>query len=742
MVTKESTNAYGTFADGELDASSRPVCQTEEQSLLLSKESKRSVVARQMEFGDNMLVNQTYGRIIILLVGLASCAMFAGQFVQTTTGHSSHTQPSFLSVVHHETKELLSPVNNPLYESLKHATFHTTTSPPKSRKLRKEEMSGGTHSLDFKVDKTKISFLDSLNLSWRKDQANDEDVIAIYCPADAATYGPTQFMDAATIAQARASSEDDPSHSIDYDKKREEWNMKKFPIVRQSTCAFYFWKKIGVPGSSQDAYEIGGSTDPIELLNANNIPTALHLSFTNDPTEMVVSFTTGDEATPIVEHYEKEKDGKTNGDASLTSGVSTTYLNDDMCQEPATSIDPGKFIFPGYLHKVTLQHLKPDTEYTYRVGTRWMPQEILGVHGPDVTDLDDEEYDNIVWSDPQTFRTSPLVGSSEPFRYIVYGDQGIPEDGWSLGAKVTANMVERELNDENVALPIRSVHHIGDLSYARGAAHVWDSWFAMIESITSRVPLMIAVGNHEYDHTEGGQDGKDPSGVNTSHGYQPWFTFLRKFRNDSGGECGVPVAKRFTMPDNGNGVFWYSHDYANVHTVVVSSEHSLRPGSVQYKWLERDLASVDRTKTPWVVLESHRPMYDTEWGHPWGGETSEKLVGRMMRREFEDLLKKFKVDMFLAGHYHSYSRMCDGLFKGECNKGGPQHITIGTAGASLSETRILGRHDWIESFKREWGYGRMTVANATALHWEFVGYDENGNGVVKDDYWVKRDRSD
>ena len=29
----------------------------------------------------------------------------------------------------------------------------------------------------------------------------------------------------------------------------------------------------------------------------------------------------------------------------------------------------------------------------------------------------------------------------------------------------------------------------------------------------------------------------------------------------------------------------------------------------QHAWLAADLAAVDRTRTPWVVLMSHRPMY-------------------------------------------------------------------------------------------------------------------------------------
>ena len=44
--------------------------------------------------------------------------------------------------------------------------------------------------------------------------------------------------------------------------------------------------------------------------------------------------------------------------------------------------------------------------------------------------------------------------------------------------------------------------------------------------------------------------------------------------------------------------------------------HDWFPGSCgqvvrQYAWLERDLAGVDRARTPWVVLYGHRPMYCT-----------------------------------------------------------------------------------------------------------------------------------
>jgi hypothetical protein len=250
---------------------------------------------------------------------------------------------------------------------------------------------------------------------------------------------------------------------------------------------------------------------------------------------------------------------------------------------------------------------------------------------------------------------------------------------------------------------------------------------------------MVAVGNHEYDHTDGGGPGKDPSGVETAHGFMPsWGNFAE----DSGGECGVPTAKRFHMPSSphSNGVFWYSFDYGLLHTVVISSEHDLSPGSPQYLFLENDLASVDRIKTPWVVLELHRPLYEGEGS---GGWRANNVVGKAMRDEFENLLVVHQVDLVLAGHYHEYQRTCDGLYKGQCGNGGPIHVTVGSAGAKLDAGFELVNF-WTDHFiKGEFGYGRITVANRTDMHFEFVLHgpvkDERA-GSVLDDVWIHRER--
>lgn len=59
----------------------------------------------------------------------------------------------------------------------------------------------------------------------------------------------------------------------------------------------------------------------------------------------------------------------------------------------------------------------------------------------------------------------------------------------------------------------------------------------------------------------------------------------------------------------------------------------------QYQWLKKDLASVDRCKTPWVIIMGHRPMYSSKCGD----------YHEHLRAAFEKLFLKHKVDLYIAG---------------------------------------------------------------------------------------------
>ena len=63
----------------------------------------------------------------------------------------------------------------------------------------------------------------------------------------------------------------------------------------------------------------------------------------------------------------------------------------------------------------------------------------------------------------------------------------------------TAELVHREVSTNGV----RFVTHIGDISYARGYAYLWDVWGWLIEPYATLVPYMVGLGNHEYDHNRG-----------------------------------------------------------------------------------------------------------------------------------------------------------------------------------------------------------------------------------------------
>ena len=174
--------------------------------------------------------------------------------------------------------------------------------------------------------------------------------------------------------------------------------------------------------------------------------------------------------------------------------------------------------------------------------------------------------------------------------------------------------------------------------YAMGSGVIWDVWGALVEPIAARLPYMVTVGNHEYDHVGKRTEwsGAPPGG---------WHPAWGNMGDDSRGECGVPTAARFNGTGSAsdrvvghNGVFWYvrhvhrpclymvvrmhsdmgvcllrySFEEGLVHVTVLSSEHDWTRGSQQYTWLEADLASVNRTTTPWLVLATHRMMYTTQ----------------------------------------------------------------------------------------------------------------------------------
>lgn len=229
----------------------------------------------------------------------------------------------------------------------------------------------------------------------------------------------------------------------------------------------------------------------------------------------------------------------------------------------------------------------------------------------------------------------------------------------------------------------------------------------------------------EYDHMAGGEN--DPSGADGQGFHPSWGNY----GSDSGGECGVPMVHRFHTPSNGLGLFWYSFQFGNIHIVQFSSEHDFTEGSEQRAWLEADLHAVDRTVTPFVIVTAHRPMYNSE------DYKSDYEVSLHLRSAIEPLLDTYSVDVFLAGHYHSYERTCRVLHErcmdisppspSQQLQRGTVHVTIGSAGASLDGAEWYDV-DWHAFGSYEFGYLRV-ISTRNTMTLEYV---HNSDGSISD----------
>ncbi|KAK4592122.1 hypothetical protein RGQ29_016566 [Quercus rubra] len=415
---------------------------------------------------------------------------------------------------------------------------------------------------------------------------------------------------------------------------------------------------------------------PISFANPKK-PLYGHISSVDSTgTSMRLTWVSGDKEPQQVQY----KDGKTK-----LSEV-TTFSRDNMCTSdlPSPAKDFG-WHDPGFIHSAVMTELKPSSTFWYRYGS-----------------------DSAGWSEQIQFRTPPAGGSDE-LKFVAYGDMGKAPRDPSVehyiqpGSLSVINAIADEVNSNN----IDSVFHIGDISYATGFLVGWDFFLHQISHVASRVSYMTAIGNHERDYISSGSVYITP---------------------DSGGECGVPYETYFPMPTPAKDKPWYSIDQGSIHFTVISTEHNWSPNSEQYQWMTKDMASVDRSRTPWLIFTGHRPMYSSANAFM---NVDDKFV-----REVEPLLLANKVDLVFFGHIHNYERTCS-IYQQECkamptkdrngidtydhsNYSAPVHAVIGMAGFSLDKfTNDVPANKWSLSRISEYGYLRAH-ATKKEIKLEFV----------------------
>lgn len=593
------------------------------------------------------------------------------------------------------------PSSDPCASTRTNCTFASTSSSSSRTTTR-----ALTRAAVVSVSSTRISHLDPLAVSFSLQGAtpNAADWLGVFCNDDETKPLPdNEYVDWRYTGGVSAAT------------------FQFGPLVNmRCSWEFRYFAASGTDGKTNVRI---GSSPFVRFTRGHKEPLQVHIVSTAKASEMRVMWVSAAVQTPAV-FYGASPSALTK--SAIATGDS--YLASDMCHAPATTVMSQNYRDPGVMYAAVMTDLAPEATYYYKVG------------------------DGLTESQVFKFKTPPAPGKqSKPTSFFVYGDLG----DWNIKAtgpkpeQRTATTIELMRKDmDALSANYVAILHNGDLSYAMGHTYLWDQFGAMVQPVASEIPYMVGIGNHEYCHTSGGE--KDPSGA-PGNGFHP---AEGNYGSDSSGECGVPTNKRFIMPENGNNVFWWSVEFGLTHHTQISSEHDYTPGSVMYKWLENDLKSVDRAKTPWLLLYLHRPMYTSEM------YDSDYKLSLFIRKNLEPLLAKYKVDVVFSGHYHAYELTCP-VFNEKCiteplagapattstavsasalglaKAKAPVHIMIGSAGADVDNVGYFNV-PWRVAAELNYGYGRLHVFNASHVQFEFV---RNKDKQVTSSAWVISDHN-
>jgi hypothetical protein len=197
-------------------------------------------------------------------------------------------------------------------------------------------------------------------------------------------------------------------------------------------------------------------------------------------------------------------------------------------------------------------------------------------------------------TNPTGFRTAPSPDSTDPVRFIAFGDSG------------GGGSDQYALLEQMYTVPYELMIHTGDLAYDSGTISQFeDNVFGVYADLFKNIPFMPAAGNHDY-----------------------------------GTLRGAPFRDVFNMP-GASGEKWYSYDWGRVHFVALDTESDY---ATQMTWLEQDLAA---NQLPWKIIYMHKPPYSSGT-HGSDGSLRGKLA---------PIAEKYGVQLVLAGHDHNYERM-------------------------------------------------------------------------------------
>ncbi|KAJ5885437.1 hypothetical protein N7495_009947 [Penicillium taxi] len=354
-------------------------------------------------------------------------------------------------------------------------------------------------------------------------------------------------------------------------------------------------------------------------------------------------------------------------------------------------------------------------------------------------------------------------GDTTPFNSSVVIDLGVyGKDGFTASSAkrdISDIFVRPELNHSTIgrlaanADNYEVVLHPGDFAYAddwylklknilegkKAYQSILEQFYGQLAPVSSSKLYMASPGNHEASCSEiPFLNDLCPEGqknfTDFMHRYQ--HTMPQSFASSSTNTTAQALATQARSLSNPP--FWYSFEYGMAHVVMIDTEtdfpnapdgvggsQSLNSGpfgvtNQQIEFLKADLASVDRSVTPWLIVTGHRPFYSVP------SSSGSSNVCTSCQEAFEDLYYQYGVDLGVFGHVHNSQRFAP-IYNGTADPNGlkdpkaPMYIVAGGAGNIEGISSIGTKQSYNEfAYADDFSYATLAFESENELRVEFI----------------------
>ncbi|ORY15350.1 Metallo-dependent phosphatase-like protein [Clohesyomyces aquaticus] len=419
-------------------------------------------------------------------------------------------------------------------------------------------------------------------------------------------------------------------------------------------------------------------------------------------------------------------------------GIASSSLTSQACSSDSTTYPTSRT----YSNVVTLTGLPPATTIYYKIVS--------------------------TNSSVEHFFSPRVAGDKTPFAMNAIIDMGVyGADGYTIQGDMskrdTIPHIDPSLNHTTIGRLAQTVDdyefiiHPGDLAYAddwiekpknildgkNAFEAILEQFYSQLAPISARKAYMASPGNHEAACQEiPFTTGLCPDGQKNFTDFMNRFghTMPSAFASTSSNntaKVNANKAQALAKPP-----FWYSFEYGMVHITMIDTETDFanapdQPGgsaglnsgpfggaNQQLDFLAADLASVDRTVTPWVIVGGHRPWYTTGTGQC-----------KPCQAAFEPLLYKYGVDLAIFGHVHNSQRFLPvnnsvADPRGMNDPKAPMYIVAGGAGNIEGMSAVGANYSTnVFAYANDFSYAAITFQDSNHLKVDFI---QSSTGAVLD----------